>query len=161
LRFLFAAKLHHNPMSSISSYFSKLRLQEASPALYATAMAMLIAALISGFLAIVDPRLFQGVSTWVKPLKFQLSTVIYLLTLALFMSWLPAQKRNSWLARYVVWSAVVAGVFEVVYITWQGALGLPSHYNRTSSFYATMYTLMGVVAISRRLVKGASWTVAG
>ena len=35
----------------------------------------------------------------------------------------------------------------MVYITWQGAFGLASHYNNTSAFYAAMYTLMGVGAV--------------
>lgn len=123
------------------------QLQAGSPALYSVGMAMLLLAVITAVLAWFDPRLFQGVSTWAKPLKFQLSTGLYLLTLALLMNWLPSDKKRTWLARYVVWSATGAGVFEVAYITWQGGLGLASHYNNASSFYAAMYTLMGVGAV--------------
>lgn len=108
---------------------------------------MLLMAAITLALAWLDPRLFQGVSTWAKPLKFQLSTGTYLLTLALFMAWLPDDKRQTRLSRYVVWSAASAGIFEVVYITWQGAFGLASHYNYAPGFYSTMYTLMGVGAV--------------
>ena len=123
------------------------RIQAGSPTLYAAGMAMLLMAAITLALVLLDARLFQGVSTWAKPLKFQLSTGVYLLTLALFMVWLPADQQRSRLARYVVWSAVTAGIFEVVYITWQGAFGLASHYNSASAFYAAMYTLMGVGAV--------------
>ena len=133
--------------SSLPAALLRSRMQAGSPALYAVGMAMLLLAAITTVLAWVDPRLFQGVSTWAKPLKFQLSTGLYLLTLALFMAWLPADRRRTRLGRYVVWSAVAAGIFEVVYITWQGGFGLGSHYNRTSAFYATMYTLMGVGAV--------------
>ena len=123
------------------------RMQAGSAALFAVGMAMLLMAAISLVLTWFDPRLFQGVSTWAKPLKFQISTGIYLLTLALFMSWLPDDKRQTRLSRYVVWSAVGAGIFEVAYITWQGAFGLASHYNHATAFYAAMYTLMGVGAV--------------
>lgn len=123
------------------------QIQAGSPALYAVGTAMLLMAAMTLALAWFDPRLFQGVSTWAKPLKFQLSTGLYLLTLALFMGWLPADKKQTWLARYVVWSAVGAGIFEVAYITWQGAFALASHYNAASAFYAAMYTLMGVGAV--------------
>ena len=123
------------------------RLQAGSPALFTVGMAMLLMAAVTLVLAWLDPRVFQGVSTWAKPLKFQLSTGVYLLTLALFMAWLPAERREKHLGRYVVWSAVGAGIFELAYITWQGAFGLASHYNQTSAFYAAMYTLMGVGAV--------------
>ena len=125
----------------------RTRMQAGSPALYVVGMAMLLMAAMTLMLAWLDPRVFQGVSTWAKPLKFQLSTGVYLLTLAWFMAWLPDDKRQTRLGRYVVWSAVGAGIFEVVYITWQGAFGMASHYNRTSTFYAAMYTLMGVGAV--------------
>ena len=123
------------------------RMQAGSAALFAVGMAMLLMAAISLVLTWFDPRLFQGVSTWAKPLKFQLSTGVYLLTLAWFMAWLPDDKRQTRLGRYVVWSAVGAGIFEVAYITWQGAFGLASHYNYATGFYSTMYTLMGVGAV--------------
>ena len=125
----------------------RTRMQSGSPALYVVGMAMLLMAAMTLMLAWLDPRVFQGVSTWAKPLKFQLSTGVYLLTLAWFMAWLPDDKRQTRLGRYVVWSAVGAGIFEVAYITWQGAFGMASHYNRTSTFYAAMYTLMGVGAV--------------
>lgn len=123
------------------------RMQAGSPVLYTAGLAMLVMAAITAVLVWLDPRLFQGVSTWAKPLKFQLSTGSYLLTLALFMAWLPDDNRQTRLSRYVVWSAVSAGIFEVVYITWQGAFGLASHYNYAPGFYSTMYTLMGVGAV--------------
>ena len=125
----------------------RTRMQAGSPALYVVGMAMLLMAAMTLILAWLDPRVFQGVSTWAKPLKFQLSTGVYLLTLAWFMAWLPDDKRRTRLGRYVVWSAVGAGIFEVAYITWQGAFGMASHYNRTSTFYASMYTLMGLGAV--------------
>ena len=125
----------------------RTRLQTGSPVLYAVGLAMLLMAAITLALVWLDPRLFQGVSTWAKPLKFQLSTGIYVLTLALFLAWLPAESRPTRLGRYVVWSAVGAGIFEVVYITWQGAFALASHYNYATGFYRAMYTLMGVGAV--------------
>ncbi len=127
--------------------FLRNQMRTGSPALYAVGMAMLLMAAATLLLALLDARLFQGVSTWAKPLKFQLSTGVYLLTLALFMAWVPEDKKHTRLAQYVVWSAVGAGIFEVAYITWQGAFGLASHYNQTSAFYAGMYTLMGVGAV--------------
>jgi hypothetical protein len=97
-------------------------------------------------LTVMDGRQLQGVSVWLKPFKFQFSSGVYLLTLALFMVWLPAAALRSLTARYVVWAGVMSALFEVGYITWQGSLGLASHFNTQTPFFATMYTLMGVGA---------------
>jgi hypothetical protein len=123
-------------------------MQKASAPLFWVGLALLLIGLATLALTIIDARQFQGVSVWLKPFKFQLSTGVYLLTLALFMSWLPAQALDARAARYVVWVAVIAGLFEVAYITWQGGQGLASHFNTKTPFLATMYTLMGVGAVA-------------
>jgi hypothetical protein len=125
----------------------KVRMQKASAPLFWVGLALLLMALATMALIAIDARQFQGVSVWLKPFKFQLSTGVYLLSLALFMGWLPAQAQQSRTARYVVWAAVMAGLFEVAYITWQGGQGLASHFNTQTPFLATMYTLMGVGAV--------------
>lgn len=95
-----------------------------------------------------DSRLFQGVSVWVKPWKFQLSVGVYLLSLAYFMTFLPAAQKLTKATRYVVWVATLGGLFEVIYITLQGAQGLASHYNLSSVWASWMYTLMGIGAVA-------------
>jgi hypothetical protein len=125
----------------------KVRMQKTSAPLFWVGLALLLMALATMALIAIDARQFQGVSVWLKPFKFQLSTGVYLLTLALFMGWLPAQAQRARSARYVVWAAVIAGLFEVAYITWQGGQGLASHFNTQTPFLATMYTLMGVGAV--------------
>jgi hypothetical protein len=124
-----------------------VRVHKASAPLVWVGLALLLMAFATLAFTVVDARQFQGVSVWLKPFKFQLSTGVYLLTLALFMGWLPAQARRSRTARYVVWAAVTSGLFEVAYITWQGSQGLASHFNTQTPFLATMYTLMGVGAV--------------
>jgi hypothetical protein len=123
------------------------RMRHAAPPLLWTGLALLVLALPTTALLLLDSRQLQGVSVWLKPLKFQISTGVYLLTLALFMVCLPAKTLRTRLARYVVWSAVVSGLFEVAYITVQGSLRLASHYNLSSRFFANMYTLMGIGAV--------------
>lgn len=118
-----------------------------SPVLYWAGLALLLLALPTLALSVLDGRMLQGVSVWLKPFKFQLSTGLYLLTLALFMAWLPAAAKHTRTARYVVWAAVLAGLFEVGYITLQGGRGVASHFNTQTPFLAIMYTLMGVGAV--------------
>ncbi len=125
----------------------RVRMQNAAAPLYWVGLAMLLVSIPTLALTFIDPRQFQGVSVWLKPFKFQLSTGIYLLTLALLMAWLPVTALRTKTARYVVWAAVVSGLFEVGYITWQGNSGLASHFNTATPFFATMYTLMGIGAV--------------
>jgi hypothetical protein len=123
------------------------RMRQVAAPLYWVGLALLAVAIPTFALTLLDTRLLQGVSVWLKPLKFQISTGVYLLTLALFMVWLPAQALRTKKARYVVWGAVLSGLFEVGYITVQGSLGLASHFNLSSRFFANMYTLMGIGAV--------------
>ena len=108
---------------------------------------MLLLSLPTMLMMQLDPRLLHGVSVWLKPWKFQVSLGVYLLTLCLFMVGLPAADQRSRWARVLVVTAVVCGLFEVVYISWQGMLGQASHFNFSSAFHRTMYSLMGAGAV--------------
>jgi hypothetical protein len=123
------------------------RMRQAAAPLHWIGLALLLMSIPTLALIQLDGRQLQGVSVWLKPFKFQLSTGVYLLTLALCMAWLPTAALRTKTARYVVWAAVMAGLFEVGYITWQGSQGLASHFNTATPFLATMYTLMGVGAV--------------
>lgn len=131
--------------------------RRAAPPLFWVGLAMLALSMLAVLMAQLDPRVFQGVNVWVKPWKFLVSTGVYLLTLALFMSWLSKDALNTRAARYVVWAAVLTGIFEVVYVALRAAQGVGSHFNLSTRFDANMYTAMGVGAvllISASLVLG-------
>jgi hypothetical protein len=134
-------------MQTLSTWLHRTR--AASAPLYWAGLAMLALCLPLLVLPFVDTRLFQGVSVWLKPLKFALSTGVYLLTLALFVSFLPRSETQapSKSVRYLVWAAVLAGSFEVFYIVWQGARAEASHFNTSSALYIWLYSAMGVGAV--------------
>ena len=123
------------------------KLKIASPALAWGGAIMLFASLITLGLSVFDPRLFQGVSVWHKPWKFQISTVLYWWSLAWFISYFGTTEQFSLSRRFIVWMSLITGLFEVIYISWQGAFGLASHYNTSSPFYGAMYTAMAVFAV--------------
>jgi hypothetical protein len=122
-------------------------LHRCSPLLVGVGLGLLVLSVVTWGLTLADARQFQGVSLWLKPWKFQVSAALYFWTLALFMVWLPQAALRTWAVRYVVWAAVISGLFEVGYITWQAAQGQASHYNVTTPFHAAMYTAMGVMAV--------------
>jgi hypothetical protein len=123
------------------------RMRANTPPLFWVGMALLAISCLMLPLALVDTRLFQGVNVWYKPWKFQVSIGVYLLTLALFMVWLPREALRTLSARYVVWVAIASGLFEIAYICWQAAFGLGSHFNLTTELSTLMYSLMGVGAV--------------
>ena len=119
----------------------------SAPPLFWAGVAMACLSVVTFGLTLVDAREIHGVSVWLKPWKFQISTTAYFLTLTLFMAWLPGAALRTWSARYVVWAALVSALFEVGYISWQAALGEASHYNVATPVHAALYTAMGVMAV--------------
>ncbi len=104
-------------------------------------------------LAAFDPRLFDGVSVWVKPAKFAASFVAWFWTLAwLWPALSPAQQAGR-VARAVVLVMLAMAVFEQGWITWRAAWGAPSHFAR-DALGALVYGLMGLGATL--LVAGAA-----
>jgi len=104
---------------------------------------------------LIDGRTLNGISVWVKPLKFQASVGLYLLTLAWFFGDLPARVRAGRAVRALTAVAIGASAFEIGYITLQAGQGLASHFNVGDPFHALMYGLMGLGAVALTAVSPA------
>lgn len=81
----------------------------------------------------------NNINAWIKPFKFFLSTSILMWTLAWFLGYLP---ETVWIKVYV-WVTVVVFLFELIYISWKAGQGELSHFNISSAFHGSMFTLMG------------------
>ena len=111
-------------------------------------LALLALSLVAVALQALDPRTLEsGVSVWVKPAKFLSSVGIFALTAAWLFGYVRPERRSSRPMRAVVFLIVVAGSFELGWISWQGANGLESHFNNDTAFYSVMYSLMGLFAV--------------
>ncbi len=130
-----------------------LRDIEIEPRLAAVAFAMAALALPTMLALGLDQRLFGGVGTWVKPLKFELSVALYLMTLAIFLPLTSERFRVSLAGRYMVWPVIVPIVLEVLYIAWRASRVEASHYNG-SPLGSALYVLMGVGAVMFTLAPG-------
>ncbi len=120
---------------------------KASPPLVYGGLLLLLWSIVTLCLNFTDPRVFQGVSVWHKPWKFQLSTAVYWFSIAFFLGLMPHFHKKSFARRYIILVSITTGLFEVLYISWQGAMGLASHFNTSTAFYGHMYTAMGVGAV--------------
>ncbi len=125
------------------------------PVLAATG-AFLALCMVPTFAALLlDARLFNDIPIWIKPLKFQASLALQLLTIALLASLLPAAVRAGRQVRWTSAAAATAAVFEAGYIALRAAQGAPSHFATTSPLATTLYQLMGLGAVV--LVGSAVW----
>ena len=97
-------------------------------------------------LTMLDARVIDGVNVWTKPWKFHVSVGIHLLTLAICATLLSSDKpRHLW---WLTTAVLASTVFELIYITARAAMALPSHFDVSSPFTSTMYTLMGIGAVT-------------
>lgn len=95
----------------------------------------------------LDERLLNGVSVWIKPLKFQASLALHFTTLVMLAKLLTEARRRSPAFRRIVALTTAAGLFEIGYITLQAARGRGSHFNNDTVLESVMYMLMGVGAV--------------
>lgn len=94
----------------------------------------------------LDDRLINGISVWSKPLKFHASLAMMLLTLILLLPLIEARTRAGLGVFLASLMAAITANGEVFYITLQAARGRASHFNDSTAFEATAYSLMGVGA---------------
>ncbi len=124
------------------------RLRETAPALWRCAIAFLTLFAICLGLSLVDPRLFNGVSTWAKPAKFALSLSLHMMTVGAALLLLQPQDRKRLVVRAATAVIIAMAVFEQVYITIRGAQAEASHFNQTDALARALYALMGMGAVS-------------
>lgn len=117
------------------------------PTLIAAGLALLLTALPTLFAYFVDPRLFSGEAVWLKPLRFELSLAVYLITLAVFYPLAGTAFRRTRAGAFVIWGSIVPAVLEVIYIAVQAGRGLGSHFNTSSALYTSFYAFMGISAL--------------
>lgn len=96
---------------------------------------------------LVDERVLNGISVWIKPLKFQASVALHLATLAVLAHLLSQSRRRSRAFSVVVATSAAAALFEIAWITFQAARGRASHFNDQTVVEAGMYLLMGIGSI--------------
>jgi hypothetical protein len=118
---------------------------------------LLLLMMIPTFAAwLLDGRTLDGISVWIKPLKFQASLAVQFLTVAWLMLWLPPARRHTRLVSTLALSMSAAALLEIGYISHQSMLGQGSHFNLATPYTQIMYALMGAGAL---VLVGATGTI--
>ena len=107
-------------------------------------------ALLAAFAAAgaLDVRTLGGDNVWLKPAKFALSFIVLFATLAWVVERLSPAVRQGRTMRLTVTAMVLAFWTEMAYIGGRAGLGLPSHFAVGTPLEATMYSLMGLGAVT-------------
>jgi len=121
-----------------------MRLLRLHPPLMITSLAMLglLAFTLVGL--VVDDRTLLGVPIWLKPMKFAISIAIYTATLAWLISLLNRGKRTAF---WIGTVAAAAMLVEMALIGGQAARGVRSHFNNTTAFNGTLFSIMGATIV--------------
>jgi hypothetical protein len=88
---------------------------------------------------ILDPREILGAPAWLKPLKFSLSILIYVVTWAWLIAHLPRWHRITHPLGTVI---AVAVTIEQVAIIWAAASGTTSHFNVSDALHIAVWATM-------------------
>jgi hypothetical protein len=108
-------------------------------------LALLVPSALAAFL---DTRTLNDINIWTKPIKFQLSLALLMATMLVLLPLLTRAWRASRTVRWSATATAFAGTFEIAYITVQSARGRGSHYFVEDPIEATMYSLMGLGAVT-------------
>lgn len=116
---------------------------------------ILIALLPVTFLVSLDDlRQLNDINIWTKPMKFQASAALHMMTLAFVARFINANVRGKVWLYGLCWGLTFTAIAEVAYITVQAARGRHSHWNFETKFESLMYAGMGVGAVT--LILGAA-----
>ena len=96
---------------------------------------------------ILDERTIDGISVWLKPLKFNISLAVHFLTLAILARQLPHKVRAGPTLSIFAVAAMGAMILEQIYMMIQAARGRRSHFNFDTDLESLMYALMGLGAL--------------
>lgn len=107
--------------------------------------------LVFGLIGLMfDRRTILGLNPWIKPLKFDLSVIVFVLTMAWMLSLLKRFRRTR---IWVAWGIGVSMIIENSVISMQSFRGVRSHMNVSSLFDGMAFATMGIfIALSTLLV---------
>lgn len=100
--------------------------------------------LVMFFISLFDSRTVLGLNTWTKASKFAVSITLYLWTLAWLIEYLKVPRR---VLRLISWGPALLMIGESVCLVVQAARGTRSHFNLTTGFDASVFSMMGFLIL--------------
>jgi hypothetical protein len=88
----------------------------------------------------LNPNPILGVSGWIKPFKFFISTTIMAWTMGFYMQFLENQNQVS----IYNWSMIILLSIEIILITYQASRGRISHFNQEDTLGRAIFGVMAI-----------------
>ena len=105
--------------------------------------------LILAVIAPFDSVQVLGINRWVKPIKFFVSTAIFVWTVALYLSYLKDYRKSDFV---ISWGMVLIFLVELSAVVLQAARGTTSHFNVKEPFDGILFAVMGMFIISNTIL---------
>jgi hypothetical protein len=102
-----------------------------------------------------DKREILGISPWIKPIKFELSILVFLATTAILLWALAQDGRWTRQIGWMSWGFGVSMAVEIAVIVLQSARGLRSHMNFDTPLDAGLFFIMGIFILLNTIF--AAW----
>lgn len=122
----------------MNSFFTTLR--QRNPILSGFGWICFVSAVVCAGLALVTSTQVLGINAFIKPIKFFLSTGIFVWTMGWLTGYLTQQKS----VRIYSWAITLILVFELTVVVVQAGLGQLSHFNVKSASGGILFALMGI-----------------
>ena len=100
-----------------------------------------------------DRRTILGLNPWIKPIKFEVSVILFLLTVAALLAMLGRLGDWPQWRATIAWGIGLSMIVENTTIAMQAARGVRSHMNYSTPFDGVAFGVMGLaIAISTVLL---------
>ncbi len=116
----------------------------------ATGSVMLVLTVILAIVSLFDSQQILGINRWIKPMKFTVSTWVYLWTVAVYLNFINGYEKSKLVIGSGI-STLFAG--EIFLVVMQAARGTTSHFNVAKPFDAMVFSTMGfLIAVNTILI---------
>jgi hypothetical protein len=105
---------------------------------------LLLGLIILAIVSMFDSTEILGINRWIKPMKFFVSTAIFVWTTAIYLYYLKDYKKS---ARLISWGIIFIFFVELFIVVMQAARGTTSHFNHKTPFDGMMFSVMGIMIL--------------
>ena len=130
--------------STNSNFFKRTisQIRERFPFLHRIILFNLLLLLACFIGMVVDDRELMGINVWIKPIKFILSGIIVLWTMAWYLLVYPFREKTK---NFIAAAIGILLTIENIAISGQAARGVLSHYNQSNPLDGIIFAIMGIM----------------
>ncbi len=118
-------------------------------ALIVSGLIFLLATVVFAVMTQFDSTQILGINRWIKPIKFSISSAMFLFTVAVYLIYLQGFEQSK---NIITWATIFIMFAEVALIVMQATRGTTSHFNISNAFDALVFSVMGLLILTNTFV---------